>query len=131
VGFTQTGVIYERGKRTYGREASIARLIKLALDGIFSFSYVPLRIASTLGIFFSLFSFIFIFIVILLRLFTPIGIVGWASTLSVILFVGGIQLLTLGIIGEYIARMYDEVKGRPTYIVAEKIGFKVSRLRKK
>lgn len=122
-GFPQTGVEYSRGKRYKGKPASFARLIKLALDGIISFSHIPLRLASILGFIFASLAFVFIIIVAIGRLLFGLGIVGWASTMSTILLIGGIQLITLGIIGEYLARIYDEVKRRPEYIISEKIGF--------
>lgn len=124
VGFKQTGVIYERGARYQGKAIPISKLFKLALDGIFSFSYVPLRISSLLGFILALLSFFLILLVMILRIFFSFGIIGWASTLITILFIGGIQLITLGIIGEYLARIYDEVKNRPPYIISEKKGFK-------
>lgn len=123
-GFKQIGVVYERGKRYKGKEASLSRLFKLAMDGIVSFSFVPLRIASFLGFIFSAFAFILIIVLFVLKFFVNLGIVGWTSTISTILFIGGIQLITLGIIGEYLARIYDEVKRRPEYIIEEKINFK-------
>lgn len=122
-GFKQTGVIYERSKRYTGNEASFSRLFKLAMDGIVSFSFVPLRIASILGFVFSGFAFVLIVILFILKFFINLGIMGWTSTISSILFMGGVQLITLGIIGEYLARIYDEVKKRPEYLVHEKIGF--------
>lgn len=122
-GFSQTGIVYERGRRFSGKPASLTRLIKLALDGIISFSYVPLRLASFLGFVFASLAFLGIVGVFTLRFFFGFGIVGWASTMSTILLVGGIQLITLGIIGEYLARIYEEVKNRPPYIITEKIGF--------
>lgn len=123
-GFKQTGVVYERAKRYKGKEASFARLFKLAMDGIVSFSFVPLKMASFLGFIFSVFAFVLIVVLFILKFFVNLGIVGWTSTISTILFIGGIQLITLGIIGEYLARIYDEVKRRPEYIIQEKINFK-------
>lgn len=123
-GFKQTGVVYERAKRYKGKEASFARLFKLAMDGIVSFSFVPLKMASFLGFIFSVFAFVLIVVLFILKFFINLGIVGWTSTISTILFIGGIQLITLGIIGEYLARIYDEVKRRPEYIIQEKINFK-------
>ncbi len=123
-GFKQTGVVYERAKRFKGKEANLARLFKLAMDGIVSFSFVPLRIASFLGFVFSAFAFILIIVLFVLKFFVNLGIVGWTSTISTILLIGGVQLITLGIIGEYLARIYDEVKRRPEYIIEHKINFK-------
>lgn len=123
-GYKQIGVTYERGVRYSGKEASFGRLFKLALDGMISFSYLPLRIASFFGFLCATLSIVSIVIVLVLRIFLGWGIVGWASTMTAILLVSGVQLITLGIIGEYLARIYDEVKNRPEYIIAEKIGFK-------
>ncbi len=123
-GFKQIGVVYERGKRHRGKEASFSRLFKLAMDGIISFSFVPLKMASFLGFIFSAFAFVLIIVLFVLKFFVDLGIVGWTSTITSILFIGGIQLITLGIIGEYLARIYDEVKRRPEYIIEEKINFK-------
>lgn len=122
VGFKQKGVIYERDKRYAGKPTSFKKLLKLAMDGFVSFSYIPLRIASLFGFIFAFFAFLMIIFVIVTRIFFQWGIVGWASTLSAILFIGGIQLITLGIIGEYLARIYDQVKNRPEYIISEKGG---------
>lgn len=126
-GFSQGYITYNRQRRTAGTRKSIRSLFGLAFDGIFSFSYLPLRLASLLGFLFAGLSFVLIGIIIVLRLFTTIGIIGWASTLTVILFIGGVQLITLGIIGEYLARIYDEVKGRPDYIIKQRIGLRNKR----
>ena len=123
-GYRQTGIIYERGKRVAGKEASLKRLTKLALDGMISFSYLPLRIASLVGFVCAGMAILAIITVIILRLFFNWGLVGWASTMTAILLFSGIQLITLGIIGEYLARIYDEVKQRPEYIIAQKMGIK-------
>lgn len=123
-GYNQVGVVYERAKRYRGKEASYARLFKLAMDQIVSFSFVPLKLASFLGFIFSLVAFLMIIVLFVLKFFVNLGIVGWTSTITTILLIGGVQLITLGIIGEYLARIYDEVKHRPEYIVKEKINFK-------
>lgn len=122
-GFSQTGVIYEREARFSGKPKPFSKLLKLALDGIISFSYIPLRLASILGLITAAFAFFFIIVVILLRISFGFALIGWASTMSAILLIGGVQLITLGIIGEYLARIYDEVKNRPEYIISNKIGF--------
>jgi len=123
-GYSQTGITYERAKRYKGKEASYARLFKLAMDQIVSFSFVPLKLASFLGFIFSFIAFLMIIVLFILKFFVNLGIVGWTSTITTILLIGGVQLITLGIIGEYLARIYDEVKHRPEYIVKEKINFK-------
>jgi len=123
-GYSQTGVTYERAKRYKGKEASYTRLFKLAMDQIIAFSFVPLKLASFLGFIFSLVAFLMIIILFVLKFFVNLGIVGWTSTITTILLIGGVQLITLGIIGEYLARIYDEVKRRPEYIIEQKINFK-------
>jgi len=93
-------------------------MIKLALDGITTFSYKPLKLASYIGSIISLISFLYLIYVLVQRIFFPETVQpGWASILAVSLFFNGITLLMLGIIGEYIGRIYDEVKERPLYIV--------------
>ena len=125
-GFNQSSIKYERAARVAGEKNSLKKLFKLAFDGLFSFSYVPLRLASAFGIIIAFISILLIAVIGFLRLFFDVGIVGWASTLTVVLFIGSIQLITLGIIGEYLARIYDEVKNRPEYIIAGKEGFRKS-----
>lgn len=122
-GFTQTGIVYKRDQRYSGKPASFRRLFQLALDGIFSFSYIPLRLASLFGFIFASIAIVSIFFVVAARIFFGFGIVGWTSTMSIILLASGVQLITLGLIGEYLARIYDEVKNRPEYIVKEKSNF--------
>ncbi len=124
VGFRQGGVVYERSRRFAGvTKYSLAKLLKLAVDGIFSFSYIPLRLAVLLGFFIAIVDFIVIGVVLYSRIFgggTPPR--GFASTIIVILFLGSVQLISIGILGEYVARIYEEVKHRPLYIVKERIG---------
>jgi dolichol-phosphate mannosyltransferase len=123
-GFQQTAVYYDRDPRFAGKpQMSLRRLIQLALDGIFSFSNVPLRLAVYFGLTAAAASFAGGFYVIYAKLFTNQAILGWASTILSILFVGGMILVTLGVIGEYISRIYEEVKKRPLYVIRDKIGF--------
>jgi len=123
VGFRQTALEYERDARWSGEpRVSVARLFRLAFDGIFSFSNLPLRLATLLGLAVSLAAFLLMATIIYLRLFTDRAILGWASLMTSTLFLGGVVLVTIGIIGEYVGRIYDEVKRRPMYIVAERIG---------
>lgn len=122
-GFRQTGVTFDREPRFAGKpQMSLRRLIELALDGIFSFSNVPLRLAVYLGLLVALASFAGGLYVIYAKLFTDKAILGWSSTILSVLFVGGMVLLTLGVIGEYISRIYEEVKNRPLYVIRDKIG---------
>ncbi len=117
VGFRQDAVLYERHERFAGTtKYPLTQMIRFSLDAITSFSHVPLQIATTLGFALALVSLLGILIAIILRLFTD-AIVGQATTLIMVLFMGGIQLIFLGVIGEYLGRIYDEVRARPLYIV--------------
>jgi dolichol-phosphate mannosyltransferase len=123
-GFRQIGIEYDRAARFAGKpQMSVHRLIELALDGIFSFSKTPLRIALYVGITAATVAFLGGLFVLYEKLFTDKAILGWASTIVSISFLGGLILMTLGIIGEYVGRIYDEVKRRPLYIIRETIGF--------
>ena len=123
VGFKQTAVEYVREKRFAGEtKYPLKKMLKFAMDGITSFSYKPLRLATYVGFFMSVVSFMYLIYVLIDRLlFTDeLAIAtGWASIVSINLFFNGIMLIILGITGEYIGRIYDEVKRRPLYIVAE------------
>jgi dolichol-phosphate mannosyltransferase len=124
-GFKQIGIQVERAKRYSGDpRVSTRRLIKLAFDGIFSMSHLPLRLATYVGVIIAIPSFILAAVVISMKLFTDHATPGWASNLSSTFFMGGVQLIFLGIIGEYLSRIYDEVKRRPYFIISDTIGFK-------
>lgn len=124
IGFKQVGITYDRGPRFAGKpQMSLRRLVHLALDGIFSFSNAPLRVAVYVGFCSALISFVGGLFVIYEKLFTDRAILGWTSTIVSITFLGGMILMTLGVIGEYIGRIYDEVKQRPLYVIREMIGF--------
>jgi dolichol-phosphate mannosyltransferase len=119
IGFTQTAVPYERDARYAGATKYTARrMLRFSLDAISSFSWVPLQAATLIGFLFSLIALLTIPVVIALRLAGE-TIPGFATVLCLILLIGGIQLITVGIIGEYVGRIYDEVKGRPLYIVGK------------
>jgi polyisoprenyl-phosphate glycosyltransferase len=119
IGFTQTAVPYERDARFAGETKYTARrMLRFSLDAISSFSWVPLQAATILGFLFSAIALFTIPVVIALRLAGE-TIPGFATVLCLILLIGGIQLITVGIIGEYVGRIYDEVKGRPLYLVRE------------
>lgn len=120
LGFKQIGVEFIREKRFAGEtKYPLKKMLKFAFDAITSFSYKPLKLASYAGTTISILSFLYLLIVLYQRLFIGNTIPGWASTLAVSLFFNGIVLVILGIIGEYIGRIYDEVKGRPLYIVRD------------
>lgn len=123
VGFKQTAVEYIREERFAGEtKYPLKKMIKFASDGIISFSFKPLKIAQYLGFFTSAMSFIYL-IVVIAQKFLGYTVDGWASILAVSLIFNGIILMMLGIIGEYIGRIYDEAKDRPLYIVKDAIGF--------
>ncbi|MCP4425427.1 MAG: glycosyltransferase family 2 protein [Chloroflexi bacterium] len=126
VGYKQIGVEYERAARFAGESkySSVKQMLPFALDAITSFSYMPLQLATYLGFAIAAISGLAILTVILARLFGPeTPLLGQATTLVAVLFLGGVQLISLGIIGEYLGRIYDEVKGRPLYLVDKKWGF--------
>jgi len=124
VGFRQTGVKYVRAERYAGEtKYPLKKMLKFAMDGITSFSYLPLQLATYVGFASALIAVVGIIITIILRLSGSHAFFGQATTLVSVLFLGGVQLISLGIIGEYLGRIYDEVKGRPLYIVREALGF--------
>jgi dolichol-phosphate mannosyltransferase len=128
VGFKQTGVPYRRDARKAGEtKYPLRKMLRFALDGITSFSYLPLQLATYTGFVIAAIAFLFLIAVVVLRLAMPNAqdpaFFGQASTLVSVLFLGGVQLIFLGIIGEYLGRIYDEVKRRPLYIVSEAMGF--------
>jgi dolichol-phosphate mannosyltransferase len=117
VGFTQTAITYDRARRSAGAtKYTLRRMLRFSLDATTSFSHAPLQLATLLGFFISALALIAIPLVILARL-NDIFVPGISSTLVAILLLGGIQLITVGIIGEYVGRIYDEVKNRPLYVV--------------
>lgn len=119
VGFRQEAVLYERHERFAGTtKYPLRKMIRFSLDAVTSFSQVPLRLATTFGFILAGISLIGILVAAILRIFTG-AISGQASTLILVLLLGGIQLIFLGIIGEYLGRIYDEVRARPLYIVRE------------
>ncbi|WP_289301439.1 glycosyltransferase family 2 protein [Sporofaciens musculi] len=122
VGFKSTSVYYERHERIAGRSHyPISKMLALAFDGITSLSIKPIRFITEMGMFISFLSFIGVLWSIIMHL-TGQGVVGWASTVSIICFIGGVQLVSMGVIGEYIGKIYLEVKARPRYIISERIG---------
>ncbi len=123
VGFKQTGVGYKRAARHAGEtKYPLKKMLKFAADAITSFSYFPLQLAMYLGFLSAGISILAIPVVVVLRLAGSQAFFGQASTLIAVLFLGGVQLISLGILGEYVGRLYDEAKGRPLYIVREEPG---------
>ncbi len=119
VGGRQTGIEFERAERYAGNpRQSPLKLLRMATDAFFAFSQLPLRLATMLGFAVSGVAFLVMLNVLYQKLVSGQAITGWASTMTSILFLGGIQLVALGIIGEYIGRIYNETKGRPPYVVA-------------
>jgi glycosyltransferase involved in cell wall biosynthesis len=121
VGFRQIPVYYERDKR-YGGDTkfTVFKMMRFAMDGILSFSSIPLQWITTLGFFISFFSFVCIVYVLYSNYILHVTVKGWTSTMVGILMLGGIQLTCLGMIGEYVARIFDEVRNRPLYIIRKR-----------
>jgi glycosyltransferase involved in cell wall biosynthesis len=118
VGFRQTGVPYPRGARVAGQtKYPFKKMLRFSTDALISFSDVPLRMASYLGFAVAGLSFFYLFYVVLLKFVSDRPVAGWSSLIAVVLFLGGVQLIFLGVIGGYISRINDEVKQRPLYIV--------------
>ena len=120
IGFRNYWLPFENVERIAGETKwNFWKLFKYAIDGIINFSQVPLSIASWFGIMMTFISFVSMLFVIVRRLIFGDPVAGWASTICIVIFIGGIQLLSLGIIGQYIAKIYMEVKHRPHYIISE------------
>jgi len=123
VGYRQTGIEYDRAERFSGASKyPISRMLRFAIDGITAFSEIPLRIATWFGFVVSVVAFIVALYEVGLKVFTGYNLPGYTSTVFAILFLGGVQLITIGILGEYVGRVYDEIKGRPLYLVADNVG---------
>ena len=120
VGFRQTGVEYKRAARHAGMtKYPFKKMLSLALNAVTSFSYFPLQVATYIGFFAAGMAILAIPVVIIMRMTGSQAFLGQATTLISVLFLGGVQLISLGVLGEYIGRLYDEAKGRPLYIVSE------------
>lgn len=130
IGFRQTGMEYERAARHAGSaKYTLKSLMKLAFDGILSFSFLPLRLSSYLGIGISAVAMLYaLFIIVERSLGRFANISGWSTIIVSVLALGGVQLIVLGVIGEYLARIYEEIKGRPQFIVDELIGFEADEI---
>lgn len=124
VGFRQTGILYHQRERATGTtKFNFLRLLRFAFDGLTAFSNFPLRVWSVIGATISTLAFIYIVVRIVRTLLFGIDVPGYESILASVLFLGGMQLLTLGILGDYLGRVFDEVKGRPLFIVREVYGW--------
>lgn len=120
IGFKKKEIIYDRDPRAAGETKwNYSKLLNLAIDGITSFTTAPLRISSVMGILVSFFAFAYIVYLVIRTLFFGTDLAGYPSMMAVILFLGGVQLLSLGVIGEYIGRIFNETKRRPLYFVDE------------
>ncbi len=118
IGFNQTAIEYERSPRFAGESKyPLAKMVKFALDGLLSFSVKPLKISIMMGFTCSGIALLMLLYSVYVRLLTDHWVSGWTSLLVSVLFIGGVQLISIGILGEYIARIYNESKGRPLYII--------------
>jgi len=124
VGFRQTALPYRRAERFAGESKyPLGKMVRFATDGILSFSIKPLQVSITLGLLAALLSLSGIAYALYLRVFTSVWVEGWTALMIAVLFLGGVQLVCVGILGEYIGRIYNEVKRRPLYVVQDRIGF--------
>ena len=127
IGFKKKELLFDRGDRINGKSAwNFGKLLNLALEGITSFTTAPLRISTILGFLISAIAFIYMCIVWIKALIWGDPVAGYPSLVMIILFLGGVQLLSLGIIGEYLGRVFNETKKRPPYIVDKYIGQNMS-----
>ena len=125
MGFRHTSIGYRQDPRFSGKSSfTFMKLVKLAIDSFVSFSFAPIRLISYMGIIISLIGFLYAAVLVFNKLFLGIGPTGWTSLMVIVLFLGGIQLIMIGILGEYIWRGVEESRDRPLYLVSEKINFK-------
>jgi glycosyltransferase involved in cell wall biosynthesis len=123
VGFRQTAIVFDREPRCQGTSKwNYWKLWNFALDGILSFSFIPLQIWSYLGLLVSTISLLYALYLVIRTLLFGVDVPGYASLMVAVLFLGGVQLISLGVIGEYLARVYEETKGRPLYLVRDVYG---------
>lgn len=124
VGFRQEPLYYRRAPRLAGEtKYPLVKMLRFAADGIVSFSVTPLRLAMYMGFIAAGLALLGIFYALIMRLFTDVWVTGWTLLFIGILFLGGVQLVFLGVIGEYLGRIYGEVKRRPLYLISERLGF--------
>ncbi len=125
VGFKQVALPYRRAPRFAGQsQYPLRKMFRFATDGILSFSSAPLRVSVGLGITAAALALAGIVYALVLRLFTDIWVEGWTALMIAVLFIGGVQLISIGILGAYVGRIYNEIKRRPLYVVDERIGFR-------
>lgn len=121
LGFRQVGIEYTVQPRHKGKSKySMSKMIAFAIQGVTSFSILPLRISTVLGVLFSIISFAYALYALYIKIFTNASILGWTSIMISVLFIGGIQLICIGMIGEYLGKMFIETKERPNYVIREK-----------
>jgi dolichol-phosphate mannosyltransferase len=127
LGFKQASVLYDRNERAHGKpKQTLRKLIRYAMDGMISFSYKPLRASTYMGFAVAIVGFVTaIFFIIRRVFFKDPAVTGFTTLLTMVIFLGGVQLISIGILGEYIGRIYEEIKQRPLYVVQDKIGFDV------
>lgn len=124
IGFKQISIPYKRAERFAGESKyPLRKMLRFAIDGILSFSTKPLQFSVGIGLISAFVAMIGIIYAIALRLLTNFWVEGWTALMIAILFIGGVQLICVGVLGEYIGRIYNEIKGRPLYVVQEYIGF--------
>jgi glycosyltransferase involved in cell wall biosynthesis len=127
VGFRQVAVIYDRAARHAGEtKYPLIKMLRFAVDSVISFSFAPLRLAIWVGFAAITAAVAGIIYALIIRIYTTTWVRGWASIFTAVLFLGGVQLVTLGIVGEYVGRIYAEVKLRPLYVVRERLGFEAT-----
>lgn len=124
VGFRQTALPYRRAERFAGESKyPLRKMLRFAMDGILSFSIKPLQVSIAIGMISASAALLGIVYALVLRLFTSVWVEGWTALMIAVLFIGGVQLICVGILGEYVGRIYNEVKDRPLYVVQEYVGF--------
>ena len=132
IGFKKKEIVYNRDPRIAGTTKwNYKKLFNFAIDGLTSFTTAPLRISTVMGFLVSFIAFLFIIIVVIKTILYGDPVAGWPSLMAVVLFLGGVQLLSLGIIGEYIGRIFNETKRRPLYFIGEMHNAKSAKTAKK
>lgn len=126
-GFRQIALPYKRAERFAGESKyPLRKMLRFATDGILSFSTKPLQVSVAFGLFSAGLALVGILYALMLRLFTNVWVEGWTALMIAVLFLGGVQLISVGILGEYVGRIYSEVKQRPLYVVQEYLGFDIA-----